>query len=573
MRSQIRNGGFLQGKPAQLLDANTVAPAPQKERLLAINAVSLAFALVANMSLLLNMAQRLSFPIAQPITIIGWYISSFLLVILVVLAPPMLRPPAANYAFTQAYYYGIMAAVIYFVISSLMVVTVFGAYKGHYPREFKLTISQRTLMLQTISFLVYLLSGAAVFAHVEGWRFLDAVYWADFTLLTIGIGDLAPVTNTGRALLFPYAIGGILILGLVIGSTRSLVLEKGKEKMGVRKVEKERVKILTKLNSESGKVAIPIRSEKGPNINDSATLELARHKGEFDLMRKAQARAVRSGQWTSLFASATAWFALWLVGAVVFMHSEHAQSWSYFQSVYFAYTSLLAIGYGDLYPTSNSGRPFFVFWSLLAVPTMTVLIGDMGNTIVKWIKDATLWIGELTILPGERPIRNAIRKGAARLTRRRWVSSEKATDTGPTGYTVGLNTDPTPRSSDNKNPTSPSRNSNPIPGPSNRNPTSPSHPRTLLQEIRHVISHLHMPHHRYSFDEWAYFLQLIGEEECSPIPDGAPQTGSQRTSFDERGWSWLGKKSPLIGKKSEPEWVLEKLVVSLDRVLGGESED
>jgi potassium channel subfamily K len=89
-----------------------------------------------------------------------------------------------------------------------MVVTVIGAYQGHYDKEFKLTMSQRTLMLQTISFLVYLELGATVFGHIEQWNFLDALYWADFTLLTVGIGDYAPATHLGRSLLFPFAIGG-----------------------------------------------------------------------------------------------------------------------------------------------------------------------------------------------------------------------------------------------------------------------------------------------------------------------------------------------------------------------------
>lgn len=65
---------------------------------------------------------------------------------------------------------------------------------------------------------------AAVHASVEKWKFLDAVYWANSTLLAIGIG--APVTHLGSALLFPYAIGGIIILGLVVSSIHLLVLER-----------------------------------------------------------------------------------------------------------------------------------------------------------------------------------------------------------------------------------------------------------------------------------------------------------------------------------------------------------
>lgn len=50
---------------------------------------------------------------------------------------------------------------------------------------------------------------------------------------------------------------------------------------------------------------------------------------------------------------------------------------TYFQALYLCYVSLLTIGYGDLAPQSNAGRPFFVVWSLVAVPTMTILVADM----------------------------------------------------------------------------------------------------------------------------------------------------------------------------------------------------
>ncbi len=44
-------------------------------RLTAVNAVQLAVALVSNVFLLLNMARRVKFTIAQPITIIGWCVA------------------------------------------------------------------------------------------------------------------------------------------------------------------------------------------------------------------------------------------------------------------------------------------------------------------------------------------------------------------------------------------------------------------------------------------------------------------------------------------------------------------
>jgi potassium channel subfamily K len=41
-------------------------------RLIAINAAQLGLALTSNLFLLLNMARRVRFSVAQPITIIGW---------------------------------------------------------------------------------------------------------------------------------------------------------------------------------------------------------------------------------------------------------------------------------------------------------------------------------------------------------------------------------------------------------------------------------------------------------------------------------------------------------------------
>lgn len=236
-------------------------------------------------------------------------------------AGPLKNSQGVDTAFSQAFYYAIFSAGLYFICASLMVVTVIGAYLGHCGKEFKLTISQRTLMLQTISFLVYLLLGSVIYSHIEGWYFLDTVYWADFTLLTVGIGDIVPTTDLGRGLLFPYAIGGIIILGLVIGSIRSLVLERAKAKLGARMLEKERERIIRKVQRKKAGLLAPI---KGKISNDSeypdldGCTERERREREFNLMRKVQEKAAAKRRWTALAVSASTWFFLWFVGAAIF---------------------------------------------------------------------------------------------------------------------------------------------------------------------------------------------------------------------------------------------------------------
>ncbi|KAI9736507.1 MAG: Potassium channel [Claussenomyces sp. TS43310] len=576
--------------------------------LIGINAAQLAIAIISNLFLLLNMARRVRFAVAQPVTIIGWYISSFALVGLTATAAGPLKlasPP--NHAFTQAFYYAIMSAGLYFLVATLMVVTVYGAYAGHYDKEFKLTMSQRTLMLQTISFLIYLLSGAAVYARVEKWNYLDAVYWADFTLLTIGIGDFAPTTHTGRGLIFPFAIGGIIILGLVIGSIRSLVLERGKVKMEARMIEKERRRTLTKVQKSKTNLLVPIGSDDPSTSGSSSkTLESVdgltereRRKFEFELMRRVQDKATARRRWSSLAISATTWLVLWFAGAAIFRTSEVDQGWSYFVALYFSYTSLLTIGYGDFSPTSNSGKPFFVFWSLLAIPSLTILISNMGDTIVKGIRDLTLWIGEFTILPGEHGARVGMKQAANRLTHGKIFSgdieeqpagilgetqrhdvdgggdAEGHVKNDPESAAQRVASDQAEADVDKAQNASKDNDKEAV-------PKSPRHYHLkLIEEIGQVMKHLNSsPPRKYTFDEWAWYLKLIGEDESSaethrrapkrPKPDGeglATATGDKSEDGHPYQWSWIGNRSPLMGDKEEAQWVLERLTRTLNKEL------
>lgn len=564
--------------------------------LIAVNAVSLTLALIANFALLLNMARRLSFSVAQSVTIIGWYISSILLISLVAAAVHIVKIPGENRALTQAFYYAIIAAMLYFIIATLMTVTVYGAYKGHYAKDFKLTMSQRTLMLQTISFMVYMIAGAAVYAKVEKWKFLDAVYFTNYTLLTVGIGDYAPSTHLGRGLLFPYAIGGIVTLGLVVGSIRSLVLERGKKKLGSRMIEKKREALLKNLRKKEDTARlIPVGSEE--HAAQVGMNERERRKQEFYLMREIQDRASVRQKWTALIVSGTAWFILWFVGAVVFWKAEHAQTWSYFEAVYFSYTSLLTIGYGDLAPFSNAGKPFFVFWSLLAVPTLTILISNMGDTVVKSVRDLTLYLGEFTVLPGEVGIKDRAVEAIAKLRFDKVLKDGKAhVMNEPPSYLGEKKSEEESKSqaqdvraaaADDAAKTYEHEELEAAEAARERGDTLlenfHEYHYLLAREFRNVMKHLNEnPPRKYTYEEWAWFLKLMREDEASinshrraPIKvqkpkDSKPDT-QQAQSDDKdnslRQWSWLGNRSPLMGETEEAEWVLERLSNTLEREL------
>ncbi|KAL8796812.1 MAG: hypothetical protein Q9195_000895 [Heterodermia aff. obscurata] len=529
---------------------------------------------------------------AQPITIIGWFIASILLIALVTTTVHRLKVSGENRALTQAFYYAIMAAALYFIIASLMCVTVYGAFKEHYPKEFRLSPSQRTLMLQTISFMVYMVGGGAVYAKIEGWKFLDAVYFTDYTLLTVGIGDYAPLTHLGRGLLFPYAIGGIVILGLVVGSIRSLVLERGKKKLGSRMIEKKREALLRNMVKKDDKTRlVPVTREQ--QTTEDGLTERERRKEEFLLMRMIQEQASVRQKWTALVISGSAWFVLWFVGAVIFWKAEHAQDWTYFQGLYFAYTSLLTIGFGDFKPFSNSGKAFFVFWSLLAVPTLTILISNMGDTIVKGVRDLTLYLGEFTLLPGEVGVRQRVKQFIHKLRSDKILSGGKAhiMDEPPGIISEKENADE--EKGDGKGGNAMDH----VAGAYERDELKAAgaakkrgdklaeniheYHYLLVKEFRNVMKHQNEnPPRKYSYEEWAWFLKLMGQDEASstshraaPImvnksKDEGPDTQQAKTDDSDKSshaWSWLGNRSPLMGEVEEAEWVLERLSLTLEK--------
>ncbi|KAI1304011.1 hypothetical protein F5Y03DRAFT_180414 [Xylaria venustula] len=629
--------------------------------LLAINAVQLVIAVIANCFLLLNMTKRVRFNIAQPITIVGWYISSILLIALCGTASgPLLQQPENEYVWSQAFWYGLFAAVLYFIVASLMVITIWGAMAGHYPHDFELTMSQRTLMLQTILFLMYLLIGALIFSHIEGWLYLDAVYWADVTLFTVGLGDVTLSTNLGRGLMIPYALIGITTLGLVIGSIRSLMLDRGKSRLDARVLEKKRRRFVRRLmRSSKGKILEPI-TEKDvayyPELKDqdpekcSPKAELERRHNEFHLMRKIQDQASTRRRWMAMGVSTSTWAALWLVGAKIFQECEAPyQNWTYFDGIYFSFQAMTTIGYGDVTPVSNAAKAFFVFWSLLALPTLTVLISNAGDTVVKGIRDATVLLGNITILPGERGYRMDVKQFLSKLSFGILFNEVKIHESPP-GFLGAAqprsNGDEdedededesiddrsySPEDQDNdeeraRNPRKILRRSNgtdirdkirdramsklnvvvdkTIPPekrkieeqqdgkgiPDELPKTRTEYHLTLIDEIRRVSQHLqHSPSRKYTYQEWAWYLRLIGEDESDasthrkPIKkphlldhdtltqpakkdDVVPNIGN-RQEQPKTQWSWVGHLSPLMDTREEAEWILDKLTQKLRQEL------
>jgi voltage-gated potassium channel Kch len=58
--------------------------------------------------------------------------------------------------------------------------------------------------------------GTVVYHYVEGWNWLDSLYFSTITLTTIGFGDFAPQTDAGKIFTIIYIVVGIgMILAFI----------------------------------------------------------------------------------------------------------------------------------------------------------------------------------------------------------------------------------------------------------------------------------------------------------------------------------------------------------------------
>lgn len=313
------------------------------------------------------------------VTVIGWLASAVILFSLIGIDVRHHRQEAHEaLIYTQNFFAGLISAGLY-VLAAIML-SVYALSSPFSPAD-RRKIECTSIVFRLNYFAFLLLGGAAVYSDIEDWSLMDSLYFTDYTLLTIGLGNLVPQTHLGRSLLFPYATLGIISLGLVIAAVASFT-DQMREFRLKRKIEEIRREVR---NADLKKTTDDISKFEGVQSQYTFARSPIPKCEEILKVRNARSAFYRRTRWVDLALFLAAWFVLWLVSAGVFRHSEKEANWSYFVALYFTYTSLTTIGYGDYFPTSNFGKVFFIFWSLLAIPILTNLVAVIGNIFHTWL--------------------------------------------------------------------------------------------------------------------------------------------------------------------------------------------
>ncbi|KAJ5098619.1 hypothetical protein N7532_005620 [Penicillium argentinense] len=589
----------------------------------AVNAISLVCGIVGNIFLLLNFTQAVRYIIALPVTIILWFLATGMLSGLTAALSIYSPPIGPTDIYSQAYWSAVIAAILYFILSLILMINMLGYFLGRYPQHFSLTDEQRTLILQMTAFVVWLLIGAAIFQRVLGISFADGLYFCDVTVLTLGFGDVTAETSVGRGLIWPYAVLGIIQLGLVVGSIHQFAREVHYDNVVRKHIEQKRQSTFERsipfnevhredqaqakelppaaLTREQTNISFHRKHHHQPIRNTIQALAGGGHrprllvmreeKDRFDAMRAIQYDTMRFRRWNDLFISIIAFGIVWTCGAVVFWKLEEM---TYFESLYFCFCSLITIGYGDFTPQSNAGRPFFVMWSLIAIPTMTMLISQMSDTIVAAIKKSTEKLSDYTVMPRSGAYKSFLGHFPFIM---RFFQNREEKKRIKRGFQVGTGADVTGEPDEGPSTAQTDKDVEQS-GPA-CSPPPTDHPHRTLEELardrnpspyelaQQLAFAIRRTSHdvregkrkRYSYEEWVEYTGLIQftSPQSRPTSSGAAQGQDRSTSVDEDefgvlNWDWIGDNSPMLAQQTEPEWILDRLCESLVRYVSTQEQ-
>eukprot|EP00931_Biecheleriopsis_adriatica_P050475 TRINITY_DN29228_c0_g2_i1.p1 TRINITY_DN29228_c0_g2~~TRINITY_DN29228_c0_g2_i1.p1 ORF type:complete len:556 (-),score=131.23 TRINITY_DN29228_c0_g2_i1:21-1688(-) len=212
---------------------------------------------------------------------------------------------------------------------------------GGLLRTLQSTASMRVLLTLVGALAAYLALTVAAFSSLEGWEWMDCIYFGIVTLSGVGYGDYAPKTLTGRLFIVFLIILALVFVATAIGDFLQLL------------------------------VALEIENEK-----ERKSLFLADPEAVNIFDKEGQKKQLRLEFLTCLLGIA---FVVGIASWISYLLLDDVKNWS--DALYFSVVTLTTVGYGDITPHRQSSKWFVCALCLFGVPVFAMSLARVVEIV------------------------------------------------------------------------------------------------------------------------------------------------------------------------------------------------
>eukprot|EP01083_Nonionella_stella_P217285 780215_1 len=218
----------------------------------------------------------------------------------------------------------------------------------------------------------YVTIGAAVYSYLEGFPYLDAVYFCAVSISSCGYGDMFPTTFYSKLFcIFYVTISHLMIFVMITSFTERIIHKRHDKAEKRRQSDRRRSRLLQRLGRE-------IKIGGKMNRRRKNVMELNNEDRQWYMKKNGPSGSYPVIVWYVLF------FAVWLVGwAAYFVYlAKHKLTW--FEAIYFGIITATTVGYGDHNANDDWDRKIFITcFVLIGVATLA----NVAGAISVWIAD------------------------------------------------------------------------------------------------------------------------------------------------------------------------------------------
>lgn len=219
----------------------------------------------------------------------------------------------------------------------------------------KFKLSQRALLF--LGIFLYALVGITYFSSSLRISALDSTYFCVVTVLTIGYGDITPETDEQRLFDIFFIIVGVGVIGSIVSTI-------GESMLAAQ--DRFRTKLILYLTELLNLVLGVLYPDRIPTSNetlaDTAIVSIFEETVEGIRRRKvADFDKLLDMHYIKILLDYLIILLTYIVGASCMMSIE---GWSPLDAFYWSIVTISTVGFGDIYPVTDSGKVFTIFFAL-----------------------------------------------------------------------------------------------------------------------------------------------------------------------------------------------------------------